>query len=157
MRPIARLYDSYADAASVVTELEASGIDHSNISIVANQDAPGRHTTTTGTTTRSVTGGGTSSLDPAQPDHSDTGAGTRRGRWNVAGWRCGPACRPGSVGYSWYWADRGRWLACCDPDWGGCWGGRRWPDRCADGRGHQPRGSNCLQRRRAARRHFGDG
>ena len=52
----------------MVTELEASGIDHSNISIVANQDAPGRHTTTTGTTTRSVTGGGTSSLDPAQPD-----------------------------------------------------------------------------------------
>jgi len=79
MRTIARLYDSYADATSVVTELEASGIDHSNISMVANQDAHGRHTTTTGTTTRSVTGGGTSPLDPAQPDDSDTGAGTRRG------------------------------------------------------------------------------
>jgi hypothetical protein len=79
MHTIARLYDSYADATSVVAELEASGIDHSNISMVANQDAHGRHTTTTGTTTQSVTGGGTSSVDPAQPDDSDSGAGTRRG------------------------------------------------------------------------------
>lgn len=79
MRTIARLYDSYTDATSVVTELEAAGIDHSNISMVANQDAHGRHTTTTGTTTESVTGGGTSPVDPARPDDSDTGAGAKRG------------------------------------------------------------------------------
>jgi hypothetical protein len=79
MHTIARLYDSYADATSVVTALEAAGIDHSNISMVANQDAHGRHTTTTGTTTEAITGGGTSPVDPAQPDDSDTGAGARRG------------------------------------------------------------------------------
>jgi len=76
MRTIARLYESYADATSVVNELERSGIDHSNISLVANADAHGRHTTTT---TGSVTGGGTSAVDPADPDDSDSGAGTKRG------------------------------------------------------------------------------
>jgi len=73
MRTIARLYDSYADATTVVNELEASGIDHSNISLVANADAHGRHTG------GSVTGGGTSAVDPADPDDSDSGAGTKRG------------------------------------------------------------------------------
>jgi hypothetical protein len=73
MRTIARLYDSYADATAVVNELEASGISHSNISLVANADAHGRHTA------GSVTGGGTSAVDPADPDDSDSGAGTKRG------------------------------------------------------------------------------
>jgi hypothetical protein len=76
MRTIARLYDSYADASYVVDELEASGIDHSNISLVSNAEAHGRHATTT---TRSTTGGGTSVVDPADPDDSDSGAGTKRG------------------------------------------------------------------------------
>jgi hypothetical protein len=76
MRTIARLYDGYADAASVVNELEASGIDHSNISLVANADAHGRHAATA---TGPVTGGGTSAVDPADPDDSDSGAGTKRG------------------------------------------------------------------------------
>jgi len=73
MRTIARLYDSYADATAVVNELETSGSDHSNISLVANADAHGRHTA------GSVTGGGTSAVDPADPDDSDSGAGTKRG------------------------------------------------------------------------------
>ncbi|QND69831.1 hypothetical protein [Tardiphaga robiniae] len=33
---ISRLYDSYADAQQAVTALEAAGVQHSNISIVAN-------------------------------------------------------------------------------------------------------------------------
>jgi hypothetical protein len=76
MRTIARLYNSYADATAVVSELEASGIDHSNISLVTNPDAHGRHTNRI---TGSVTGGGTSAVDPADPDDSDSGAGTKRG------------------------------------------------------------------------------
>jgi hypothetical protein len=35
-RTIARLYDTHADATEVVTELEAAGVPHSDISIVAN-------------------------------------------------------------------------------------------------------------------------
>ena len=76
MRTIARLYDSYADAMNVVHELEASGIDHSNISMVANSDAHGRHTATA---TEQVTGGGDHPLDPADRDDSDAGAGAKRG------------------------------------------------------------------------------
>ena len=33
---ISRLYDRYADAQSAVTRLEAAGVPHSDISIVAN-------------------------------------------------------------------------------------------------------------------------
>jgi len=73
MRTIARLYDNYADATAVLHELEASGIDHSNISLVANADAHGRHVA------GSATGGGTSAADPADPNDSDSGAGTKRG------------------------------------------------------------------------------
>ena len=37
-RTIARLYDSYEDARTVVNDLEASGIPHSDISLVANAE-----------------------------------------------------------------------------------------------------------------------
>lgn len=77
MRTIARLYDSYADATAVVNELEASGIDHSSISLVANADAHGRHAA------GSVASGGTSAVGPADHDDSGSGAGTKR--WAVAG------------------------------------------------------------------------
>ena len=64
-RTITRAYDSYADASSVVAELEAAGIPHTDISLVGRNDAidtvgpagvttagatPG-YTSTTGTTT----------------------------------------------------------------------------------------------------------
>ena len=35
-RTIARLYDAHADATQVVTDLEAAGVPHDDISIVAN-------------------------------------------------------------------------------------------------------------------------
>lgn len=73
MRTIARLYDNYGDAAAVVNALEASGIDHSHISLVANADAHGRHTTA------AVTGGGTSPVDPADVDDTNSEAGAKRG------------------------------------------------------------------------------
>ncbi len=41
-RTINRMYDSYEDASAVVTDLEAAGIPHSDISLVANSDAHGR-------------------------------------------------------------------------------------------------------------------
>ena len=77
MRTIARLYDNYSDASKVVSDLETSGISHSDISLVANQDAHGRYATAT--TAESPVGGGTSSVDPARTDDTDAGAGAKRG------------------------------------------------------------------------------
>lgn len=74
MRTIAHMYDNYQDAVAVVNELEASGISHSNISLVANSDAHGRHTST-----EAATGGGDHPLDPADRHDSDAGAGGKRG------------------------------------------------------------------------------
>jgi hypothetical protein len=67
-RTIARLYDSYADANSAVSSLEAAGFMRDDISIVANDGAGA--TSTTGTTTGTTT--------DAASDHDDTanGAGT---------------------------------------------------------------------------------
>lgn len=62
---ITRMFDSYDEASSAVRELEASGVPHSDISIVAN-NADNRMTTTTGTDTMSAT----------DPDAPATGAGT---------------------------------------------------------------------------------
>jgi hypothetical protein len=66
-RTIARLYDTHADATQVVTELEAAGVPHSDISIVANnRDDPAvtdRHGepgtgAATGATAGALIGGG---------------------------------------------------------------------------------------------------
>ncbi len=64
-RTIAHMYDNYQDAQRVVTDLEAAGVPHSDISIVANADAQGRPATgatTAGTTTSASTGGGAGAL-----------------------------------------------------------------------------------------------
>jgi hypothetical protein len=88
MRTISRIYDSYSDAADVVSRLEQASVPHDRISIIANQDAHGRHTSTS-TTRESVTGttstSGTSTatgdhpLDPADRHDTDSSAGTKRG------------------------------------------------------------------------------
>jgi hypothetical protein len=64
-RTIARLYDTHADASQVVTELEAAGVPHSDISIVANDRDDPRVTNgdagtgaATGATAGAVIGGG---------------------------------------------------------------------------------------------------
>ena len=44
MRTIARIYDSYEVARNVVTELEAAGIPHSDISLIANAGSQGTGT-----------------------------------------------------------------------------------------------------------------
>ena len=41
-RTLSRMYDNYDDAKSVVNDVEAAGIPHSDISLVANADAHGR-------------------------------------------------------------------------------------------------------------------
>jgi hypothetical protein len=68
------MYDSYDDAKAVVHDLEASGIPHSEISLVANADAHGRSTGTS-----AVTGNGDHPLDPADRHDTDTSAGGKRG------------------------------------------------------------------------------
>jgi len=60
-RTIARMYDSYDDAKAVVSELEASGVPHSEISLVANADAHGRAVGNAGTSPIA----GERPLDPA--------------------------------------------------------------------------------------------
>jgi hypothetical protein len=58
-RTIARMYDSYDQARSVVNELETAGVPHSDISLVANDRAQSTASTTAGTTaagTGAVTG-----------------------------------------------------------------------------------------------------
>ena len=64
-RTIARLYDAHADATQVVTDLEAAGVPHDDISIVANnrndRDAGDGDTGTgaaTGATAGALIGGG---------------------------------------------------------------------------------------------------
>jgi hypothetical protein len=76
-RTIARMYDSYDDAKTVVHDLEASGVPLSEISLVANADAHWPRSPSTGTS--AMTGGGDHTLDPANRDDTDTGAGGKRG------------------------------------------------------------------------------
>jgi len=73
MRTITHLYDSYDDAVSVVNALEAGGIAHDRISLVANSQSSGASTATTGGT-RLGTGDPTS-VAPT----TDEGAGTATG------------------------------------------------------------------------------
>lgn len=73
-RTVSHMYDSYDDAQAVVTELEAAGIPHSDISLVANADAHGRSSGTS-----ALTGGGTSPADPADPTDTNPEAGGKRG------------------------------------------------------------------------------
>lgn len=61
MQTLTRLYDDHATAAAVVSQMEAAGISHSDISIVSN-DAAGQlvdGTTTTDTEDAAATGAGT--------------------------------------------------------------------------------------------------
>jgi hypothetical protein len=53
------MYDTYTEAQSVVSALEAGGVPHSDISLIANADATGRSTATDATTTETHTGTGT--------------------------------------------------------------------------------------------------
>jgi len=76
-RTLARMYDSYEDARTVVNDLEAAGIPHSDISLVANADAHGRYS---GVSSSShLASGGDHTADPADPDDSSAGAGAKRG------------------------------------------------------------------------------
>ncbi len=72
MRTVTHLYNSYDDAVSVVRALEAHGIAHDRISLVANSQSSGATAGTTGT--RLGTGGPTS-VAPT----TDEGAGTATG------------------------------------------------------------------------------
>ena len=75
-RTLSRIYDNYDDAKAVLHDLEAAGIPHDEISLVANADAHGR---SSGPNTAAVTGGGDHPLDPADRTDSDPGAGGKRG------------------------------------------------------------------------------
>lgn len=59
-----RMYDNYAEAQTTVQALEAAGIPHSDISLIANADAHGRPATATGDDTagHAGTGGGTGAV-----------------------------------------------------------------------------------------------
>ncbi|WP_428484350.1 hypothetical protein [Rhodopila sp.] len=57
-RTIAHMYDDYQDAQTVVTNLEAAGIPHGDISLVANAEARGRSAGTSDTHTGTAGGTG---------------------------------------------------------------------------------------------------
>ena len=82
MRTVAHLYDTYENAQRVVSELEAAGFSHENVSIVANQGGVTNATPGT-TTTGTMTTGTMTTADPAvsatsapSTAGSGTGAGT---------------------------------------------------------------------------------
>ncbi len=60
-RTISRMYDNYEDAKAVVHDIEAAGVPHDRISLIANADAQGR-TATTSTEHAAGTGGGTGAV-----------------------------------------------------------------------------------------------
>ena len=61
-RTVSRMYDNYDDAKAVVHDIEAAGIPHDNVSLVANADAHGRTAAT--------------SSDSATPDATGAATGT---------------------------------------------------------------------------------
>ena len=77
MRTVAHLYDTYAHAEAVVTELEAAGFAHGDVSLVANQGAA--PTATTGTMTTADTVGSTDTLATAPSSATGAGAGASIG------------------------------------------------------------------------------
>jgi hypothetical protein len=83
------MYDSYAAATHVVNELEAAGIPHSELSLVANADAHGRYASDQGSRTLGTMGDGTHPADPAAPDDTNAESGAKRGA--VAGGVVGAA------------------------------------------------------------------
>ncbi len=61
-RTITRMYDNYADARTVVTDLEQAGVPHNDISLVANSDAHGRYAETSPDAKTTASGAGTGAL-----------------------------------------------------------------------------------------------
>ncbi|MFL5257101.1 MAG: general stress protein [Rhodopila sp.] len=74
-RTIARMYDSYEHARTVVSELEAASIPQSDISLVANERAQSTSSTTGTTTAGTTTGTGTTTGHRAPAAEAATGAG----------------------------------------------------------------------------------
>ena len=131
------LFDRYDDARRAVQDLEAAGVPHRDISLVANNSrgdnvVNGEHTANAGGRRRRQ------------------GRGLRRNpgrRWRSIG-RARPVGHPGA------WPGSGGWLA-------SLYRGRRdrrrsgrrrgwWPGRCADPRRRAGTGCACLCRRRAS-------
>ncbi len=85
MRTITHLYNSYDDAVTVVNALEAHGIAHDRISLVANSQSSGATSGTmgTGTTGTGTTGTTGTRLGTGDPDSvaptTNEGAGTATG------------------------------------------------------------------------------
>lgn len=74
---ITRLFDDYDQALHAVRDLEAAGIAHDNVSLVASNSDGSRDTAGTATTTSGTTRGGTAMTDDASTgDETGTGAGT---------------------------------------------------------------------------------
>lgn len=83
MRTITHLYDSYNDAVSVVNALEANGIAHDRISLVANSQSAGASTAGSTSTVGSTGTAGDTRLGTGDPSSvaptTDEGAGTATG------------------------------------------------------------------------------
>ena len=148
---ITALYDDYDAASTAVTQLEAAGIPHANISIVSSNEGD-RHAGRLQTTNEV---GGTDHGETAEKASGGAGTGATLG--TVLGGAAGLLTGLGLLAIPGVGpVVAAGWLV-TTPD-----GGRdrrrrrrarRWPDRCGPERGRRPH----LQRGRAARWYLGDG
>ena len=116
MRTVSRMYDNYADAVAVVTDLEAATdlTPNRQISMIANENAHGRDTTVD--TTRTET---TSEAGPGAGHRCDSR------RWRRI------ADRPRIDGHPWCGSTGRRWLVSNDLGRRSDWRGGRWYRRRA--------------------------
>ena len=95
-RTITRAYDSYEDASSVVTELEAAGVPHSDISLVGRNGAIDTATPGTATTTTDPVTGHTAANEEKVED-AEQGAGTGASIGTILGGGAGLLAGIGSL------------------------------------------------------------
>lgn len=89
-RTITRVYDSYADARSVVTALEEAGIPHSDISLVGRDATPGAATTGTSATDAAI-------AHDEKAEDAEAGAGTGASIGTILGGGAGLLAGIGSL------------------------------------------------------------
>ncbi len=117
MRTVSRLYDNYADAVTVVTELEGADLNSDRkISLVANENARGRDTT----------------VETQRTETSNAGPGAGAGA--AVGGIVGLLTGLGVMAIPGIGPSGGRWLACDHlgrrRHRGGRWGPDRRTDQC---------------------------
>ena len=148
---ISRLYDSYDAASRAVSDLEAAGLAHSNISLVSSNADNWYSGDTRKGTRKSIVTRMALMIAPKAPEPAQASGGDR---WDSrsSGWSW-------HYGYPGYWPSRRRWLACGHSAWSSHWRRCRRHHWCAHSSRPFQRGGGDLRGRCAPWRHspFGPG